>query len=183
MLTRWFDADSFPEATSLRSMMDRLLEQAVVRPGSFPTTAHGGLTPPINVAEQDSRYVVQVYVPGIKPEDVELSVRQNTLTIKGHWGEPALGTDGASGRPVSWLLQEFGRGEFTRSLTVPKAVDSAQVEADYEAGILTITLPLATHEQARPITIRRRDATTRDTRTVDGSTNKRQPQLQTSGDH
>ena len=152
MLSRWFDVDPLVQATSLRSAMERLLEQAVVRPGSVLSSAQGTLTPPMDVFEQEDRYVVRCYLPGIKPEDVDLSVRQGTLTLKGHWPNP-LATDDR-GKPVTWLLQEFGTGQFTRTLSLPKAVNGEAVEAHYEQGILTIVLPVAAHEQPRSISIR-----------------------------
>ena len=157
MLTRWFDVEPLVEATSLRSAMERLLEQAVVRPGSVLSSAQGTLTPPMDVFEQDNRYVVRCYLPGIQPEDVDLSVRQGTLTLKGRWPDPVAAND--RGKPVTWLLQEFGTGQFTRTLSLPKAVNGEAVEAHCEQGILTIVLPLAAHEQPRTITIRQSGTT------------------------
>jgi HSP20 family protein len=156
MLTRWFDVDPLVEATSLRSAMERLLEQAVVRPGSVLSSAQGTLTPPMDVFEQENRYVVRCYLPGIKLEDVDLSVRQGTLTLKGRWPDPIRSDDG--GKPMTWLLQEFGTGQFTRTLSLPKAINGEAVEAHYEQGILTIILPVAAHEQPRTISIRQADA-------------------------
>ncbi len=154
MLSRWFDADPFREMTSLRNAMDRLLEQAVVRPGSFVATGQGTITPPINVFEHNNQYIVQAYLPGVRPEDVELTVRQGTLTLKGRWPEIDQPKD------IVWLLQEFGAGEFARSLTLSKQVASDAVEARYDRGILTVVLPVAAHEQPKPITIREADGQT-----------------------
>jgi HSP20 family protein len=152
MLSRWFDVDPFADMTSLRSAMDRLLEQAVVRPGTSFAGSRGAVTPPMNIWEQNNHYVLQVYLPGLRPQDVELTVRQGTVTIKGRWPEPFQG--GEQGKQATWLLQEFGGGEFTRSVTLPKQVAGDQVDAEFQNGILIITLPLAPHEQPRSITIR-----------------------------
>jgi HSP20 family protein len=151
MLTRWFDIDPISDMTSLRSAMDRLLEQAVVRPGTSLSLGAGVFTPPMNVYEQDSQYIVQVYLPGVDPQQVQLTVRNGTVTLKGRW--PTFAADEQKAK-VTWLLQEFGGGEFTRSLTLPKQVATDDVHAHYDQGILTIRLPLAAHEQAKSIAIR-----------------------------
>ncbi|GAC1454476.1 MAG: Hsp20/alpha crystallin family protein [Ktedonobacterales bacterium] len=169
MLARWFDTDPFHEMTTLRSAMDRLLEQAVVRPGSFLATGQGVTTPPINVVEHNNRYIVQVYLPGMRADDVELSVRQGTLTIKGRWPEPTFGDQI---KEVTWLLQEFGGGEFARTVTLPKQVAGDQVEAQYDHGVLTVVLPLAQHEQPKTISIREGNS-----KTVLGSANNKESQL------
>jgi HSP20 family protein len=169
MFSRWFDADPFREMTSLRNAMDRLLEQAVVRPGTLLSAGQGATTPPINVFEHDNQYIVQVYLPGMRPEDVDLTVRQSTLTIKGRWPELDQPKD------MVWLLQEFGSGEFTRSLTLPKQVASDAVEARYDRGVLTILLPVAAHEQPKPISIREADG-----KTVLGSAGEKRPELASS---
>lgn len=154
MLTRWYELDPISEMTSLRSAMDRLLEQAVVRPGTSLSAGAGISAPPMNAYEQDGRYFVQVYLPGVDPQQVQLTVRNGTVTLKGRW--PAPSADEQKSK-VTWLLREFGGGEFTRSLTLPKQVATDEVDARYEHGILSIQLPLAAHEQAKTIAIQQPD--------------------------
>lgn len=156
MLARWYEMDPMSEMTSLRSAMDRLLEQAIVRPGTSLSAGAGASVPPMNVYEQDGRYFVQVYLPGVDPQQVQLTVRNGTLTLKGHW--PAPSADEQKSK-VTWLLREFGGGEFSRSLTLPKQIASDEVDARYEHGILNIQLPLAAHEQAKTIAIQQPDKT------------------------
>lgn len=86
MLTRWLDMDPLRNTTTLRDAMNQLFEHSVVRPNTLPAS---GFLVPMNMYELDNTYyVVQAYVPGVKPEDVEVTARQNTLSIKGRLPEP-----------------------------------------------------------------------------------------------
>ena len=147
MATRWFDA--FGETTPLRDAMNRLFEQAIIQPGTL-LSGLGTSVLPMNVFEKDQKYVVQAFLPGIQPDDAELTVKQNTLTIRAR--VPELLQDSES-KEVTWLLHEFGGTEITRSVTLPRAVDSNNVEAAYDRGILTIMLPVAEQERTRKISI------------------------------
>jgi HSP20 family protein len=159
MINRWFDQDlldPFRDVTSLRDAVDRLFEQAVVRPGSLLGPGRGSQVVPMNVYERDGKYIAQVYLPGLDPASIEVTTRQNTLTVHAQMPDPVdTGTTGnQNGRPqVTWLLQEVGGGEVTRSVTLPKAINGDQVQARYEQGVLTIELPVAEHEMPKKITV------------------------------
>jgi HSP20 family protein len=152
-LTRW---DPLSETTSLRDAMDQLLERAIMRPGfgwSLPGNnlgasyaAYGAM----NVFEMGGRYVCQALLPGALSDDIDLTVRQNTLTLKAKLPEPDTEQQQ---KGATYLLREFGGGEFTRSIAFPKDVQGDSVEARFENGILTIEVPIATHAQPRRITI------------------------------
>src|SRR5581483_11736895 len=139
--TRW---DPFREAPTLRDAMNQLVEQAVMRPGFNGWAMNSGTYGQMNVFEANGKYYCQVLLPGVSPDDIELTVRQNTLTLKVTVPEP---TQEEQRKNATYLLREFGAGEFTRSVTFPKDVNANAVEADYEAGILTIEIPLAQHAQ------------------------------------
>jgi len=81
MISRY---DPFREALSLRRAMDQLFEQSVVNPGAMPGSP--ALIAPMDVCETSNGYEVDVALPGVRPEDVELTVDQNTLTIRGRFG-------------------------------------------------------------------------------------------------
>jgi HSP20 family protein len=151
MASRWYEIDSMRDVTSLRSAMDRLMEQAIVRRGTFVAAGQHALAPAMNVSEHGNQYLVQVMLPGVHSDDVELTVRQNTLSVKGHWADPL---SSEQGKQVTYLLQEFGGGEFSRTITLPKSIASERVEAQFEDGILSILLPLAAQEQSRQISIK-----------------------------
>src|SRR2546425_1820274 len=80
MMTRY---DPFREALSLRRAMDQLFEQSFVNPSMMPGSPT--MIAPMDVCETDNGYEVDVALPGVRPEDIELTVDQNTLTIRGRF--------------------------------------------------------------------------------------------------
>ena len=148
-LMQW---DPIRDATSLRDAMSQLLEQAVMRPGfgSSSGLGAGGAMGHLNVLEVRGMYLCQVLLPGVDPANTELTVRQNTLTIKVKL--PDL-LSAEQQKEAVYLLREFGAGEFTRSVSFPKDVDGDAVKAHYERGILTVEIPVAQHAQPKRITI------------------------------
>ncbi|HZS76727.1 MAG TPA: Hsp20/alpha crystallin family protein [Ktedonobacteraceae bacterium] len=138
MLTRY---DPFREMLSLRDAMNQLFEQSFVRP-TFGINTAGILSAPIDVLETEQGYSVKVLLPGVKPEDIDLTVRQNTLTIKGQY------TSNVENKQGNWLVREIGESSFERTVTFDKPIDADKVETQYENGVLTIFLPI--HEASRP---------------------------------
>ena len=97
---------------------------------------------PLDVSEREDRYVVRASIPGINPDDVDLSISDNVLTIRGSL------TQSADDQSENYVLRERRLGNFTRSVTFPMAIDANKAEASCEHGVLTISLPKA--ETARP---------------------------------
>jgi HSP20 family protein len=129
------------EAISLRDAMNALLQESFVRPGNFlPQTATATL--PLDICETEGEYVVKASLPGIKPEDVQITVQGDTLTIRGE-SKAAEDQEG-----VNWHLRERRFGQFQRSVTLAMPVNSDQAQAHYEHGVLTLILPKA--EEAKP---------------------------------
>lgn len=146
-LTHW---DPFRDMTSLRDAMEQLMERAVLRPGLGPMTLGASSVGLMNVFEAQNRYICQALLPGVAKDDIELTVRQNTLTIKAKLSELA---PEKTQKDAIYLLREFGGDEFTRSISFPKDVDGDAVQAQFEQGVLTIAVPLAQHAQPRRIQI------------------------------
>lgn len=147
-LTRW---DPFRDMTSLRDAMNQLVESAVLRPGMGLGGALGASSVgQMNVFESKNRYICQVLLPGVATEDIDLTVRQNTLTVKAKLPELF---ESEAVKDMTTLLHEFGSGEFARSISLPKDVDGDGVQAQLERGVLTIAIPLAQHAQPRRIQI------------------------------
>ena len=82
MISRY---DPFREALTLRRAMDQLFEQSFVRPGLMPGAS--SMMAPMDVCETNNGYEVDVALPGVRPEDIELTVDQNTLTIRGRYSQ------------------------------------------------------------------------------------------------
>lgn len=150
-ITRWDPfRDMTSDMTSLREAMNQLVDQAIVRPGLTPLGTEVLGQGQMNVLELDGNYLCQVWLPGVKSDNIDLSVRQNTLTLQAKLGEPFTEDQRKRG---NYLLREFGAGEISRTITFPKDVDGDHVDAQYDRGILTITLPIAQHAQPRRVKV------------------------------
>jgi HSP20 family protein len=141
-MTTFMRFDPFREALSLHDAMNRLFEESFVRPSWF-TSGTSTIAAPMDVYETEQGYQVSVLLPGVKAEDLDLTVQQNQLSIKGQYTSSF-----AEGKQVNWLVQEIGSGSFERTITFPKPVDADHIETSYEDGILAITVPFS--EVSRP---------------------------------
>jgi HSP20 family protein len=147
-LTRW---DPYRDVTSLYDAMSQLFEQAVMRPDYGRWGVGGGHFGAMNVWETDGRYACQILLPGVDPDAIEVSARQNTLTVKVIVPE-SLPQE--QRKTVNFLVREFDSGEFVRSLTLPKDVKGDAIEASYDQGVLTLEIPQAEHAQPKRISVR-----------------------------
>lgn len=141
-VVRW---EPFQELNTLRNLMDRLFDDRFYRP--FRWSEEALLSVPLDVYEEDDKYVVEVALPGVRPAEVELSVHGNTLTIGG-----TLGAGEEEKR--NYLLRERAHGKFSRTLTLPAELDADKVEARAADGVLRIALPKAAKYQPRKIAIK-----------------------------
>jgi len=103
--------------------------------------------PAINVLEKDDKFVVKVELPGVKEEDVNVTVAGGTLTIEGEKkAESEVQKKG-------YYYSETSYGSFSRSITIPSTVDASKIEANYDKGVLEITLPKAPEVKPKKITV------------------------------
>src|SRR5262245_34424200 len=128
----------FGEMLSLRQAMDRLFEDSFVR-GS---TVSGEHQLALDVRTSGDEFVVEAALPGVKPEDVEISVLGDTLTIN------AAHRDEHSRDDESYTYREIRRGSFTRTVTLPAQVKTEAATATFDNGLLTLRIPKA--EEAKP---------------------------------
>jgi HSP20 family protein len=143
-LTRF---DPLGEMVSLRHAMDRLFEDSVVSPLSWRTISGGdGITPPLDVHETDDHIVVTAALPGVKPDDVEITMVGQTLTLR---GEMKAGDEVEKDQ---YLYRERRYGTFSRTLQLPVRVEGDRAEATFTDGILTLRVPKA--EEVKPRQIR-----------------------------
>ena len=140
-LTRW---NPYRELVSMQNMLDRLF-------GEFSARAplrwadweeNEKLSLPVDLVENEQEYRLTAELPGMKPEDVDISISGNTLTIKGEF------TEQQEGERKNVHFSERRYGKFQRSTTLPAAVDVDKVEASFENGVLKLSLPKK--EQAKP---------------------------------
>ena len=107
--------------------------------------------PPLDVAERRDAYVVHLEIPGVEPDQVDLSFEQNVLTIRG--AKPASFDTQAEGEHRVFAAERVS-GSFERSVRLPEFVDAEHIEAAYAHGVLTVTVPKAQAAQPRKITVK-----------------------------
>jgi HSP20 family protein len=143
-IERW---EPFKEMMSLREAMNRLVEDSFIRPGAWPVPFDSeAMGVAMDVIDTKDNVIVKASVPGIKPEDIDVSVTGDVLTIRGETASEEKIEQG------SYLRQERRFGKFERSLTLPTLVQADKADAKFEHGVLTLTLPKA--EQVKPRSIK-----------------------------
>jgi len=134
----------FGELLSLRQAMDRLFEDSFIRPGSMSEGQGSALA--LDVYSTDDAVVIEAAMPGVRPEDVDISVLGDTLTISGQ------SRDERQAEESGYSYREIRRGSFSRSLTLPGGLDADGARASFENGLLRLSIPKA--EEAKPRQIR-----------------------------
>ena len=137
VLTRW---DPFRELNVLQDRMNRLFQDYAPRGEQDLTT--GNFVPPVDIYEDEHSVTLKVEVPGLDPKDVDVQVENHTLTIK---GERKFEKEE---KEENFHRIERRYGSFVRSFTLPTSVDTDNVKADYENGVLKIQL--AKRAEAKP---------------------------------
>ncbi len=132
----------------LRGDVDRLLGDIFGRTTAMPVESftQRGEFPPLNVWQRDEEVFVEAELPGVKSEDLEISVIGNQLTLKGH--RPDLEEPG-----VTYHRRERSAGEFHRVLRLPAEINAKKVEAHLADGVLLITLPKSETAKPKKITV------------------------------
>jgi HSP20 family protein len=131
--------DPFREMQNLRSAMDQILDV------NYPWTRMGmsrNWEFPMDIIEDEDAYLIKASIPGINPNDLEVVFDNNVLTIKGE-----VQSD-EEFENVRYHMRERTFGEFSRSVSVPTAIDDKSISATYDAGVLTLRLPKS--EGAKP---------------------------------
>ena len=142
-LDRW---DPFREMMSFREAMDRWLQQGISGTGQLLSSMRPDSIP-MDVIEHDDSFEVRASVPGVKPEDVEVVVQGERVTVRAE----VRGDEERRGD--NWLMREHRYGTMQRSVTLPAPVSSDNAEARIEHGVLTLRLPKVQGAQARRITV------------------------------
>lgn len=136
-LQRW---DPFQDMLSLRDAMDRLVQESFVRPSTMGGGQGLGLS--LDLSESQDEYTLKASLPGFKPEDVNVTITGDVLSIRAeHKGEEER-------KDQNYLLRERRFGSVSRTITLPTRVQSDRAQARYENGELILTLPKA--EEAKP---------------------------------
>ncbi len=135
----------FNEVVSLREAMDRLFEDSFIS-SRGGVAGRGAAT---NLYETPEGFTLQIPMAGVNADDVDITVQQDTLALK--WQTKVQVPEGAT---VHW--NGFQSGQFQQSFTLPAPINADRVEAQYNNGVLTLTLPKAEHAKARTVKINAR---------------------------
>lgn len=171
----------FRDMLSLRDAMDRLMQSSFVRPSGLLAGQGTMVNMPLDVVERDNDYQIEAAMPGVNPDDVQISVQNDTLTIRGQvsrtetipgsqqgqrqaqqgqqsqqgpqgqQSQQGQGQGEGAGQP-NYLTRERYYGTYFRQVSLPTPVNADKAQAHFENGILYLTLPKA--EEAKPKQIR-----------------------------
>jgi len=136
------------DADRLLDDMEQLLIEGVARARGLPRRLMGRLA--IDLYDTGADLVVKALIPGARPEDVDLSVDQNTLLLQGRLGYPI---DDVEARRVTWHHREIPSGEFAETVPLPAPVEADRATASFADGILTLTLPKEARVRSKRIRV------------------------------
>ena len=142
-LIRW---QPFNGNVSLRNAIDRLFEDSFVQPRWGWVAPLSAANLAIDMFETKDEVVVKAALPGVKPEQVEVTITGNTLTISGESNEES------EVKEKDYIRKERHYGSFTRSVTLPNGLKADKAEATFENGVLTLQVPKS--EEVKPKSIK-----------------------------
>jgi HSP20 family protein len=141
-LVRWNPAT---EMAGMRDQMDRFFEDFFSR---SPISYEGYGVVDVDMMQTDDDVIIEASIPGINPDDINISVTGDTLTIRGE-----IKSD-EEVKEANYHMREIKRGSFARSILLPSQVVSDKAKAEFENGILKLTLPKAEEVKPKTITIK-----------------------------
>lgn len=136
-IQRW---EPLREMVSLRDAMNSLLQESFVRPVGL--MGNGAALLPLDIAETEDEFIVKASLPGVRPEDVHITARGDTLTIRGEMKAEE------EKKGEHYHLRELRQGHFQRTVTLSTPISADKAQAQFENGVLTLKLPKA--EEAKP---------------------------------
>ena len=143
-LTRW---DPSSEFAAMRNVMDRLFDQPFNRLPFRASEDLGNSSLSLDVLETGDTFVIRAAVPGVDPKDVEISVDEDVLTIRGEFNRQEETNED------SYIRREIRSGSFQRQLRLPPTVEPEKAEAHFENGLLKLSIPKTPEARARSIKI------------------------------
>ncbi|HET9223203.1 MAG TPA: Hsp20/alpha crystallin family protein [Roseiflexaceae bacterium] len=141
-ITRW---DPFQDMLSLREAMNQLMEESFVRPAAGRSGQ--GFVPALDLSETADGYLVEAAVPGLNPEDLEITVENNVLTIKGETHQEV------DDKQRNYHRVERRFGSFQRTVGLPTTVKADAIHAQLTNGVLRLEIPKAEEVKPRKISV------------------------------
>ena len=138
----------FSDLRQMQDTMDRMWRRLGNSPSATADSPNiEAWAVPLDILRKGEDTLIRASMPGVSPEDIQVSVEDNVLTIRGHTAEQHLEGDAA------YLMRERRTGSFHRALRLPDSVDPEKVQPHYEHGVLTITVPKAEAKRARQLQV------------------------------
>lgn len=142
-IIRW---NPIREMAAMQNMMDRVFDEALRTTSNEWAAAGNWLA--LDLVDRGDGYVLEADVPGLTPDDIEITLHDNVLTISGELKQQTL-PEG-----TRRILSERTFGRFRRSITLPETIDADRVEAAYAGGVLRLTLPRSEAAKPRQISVK-----------------------------
>jgi HSP20 family protein len=138
---------ALPEVVTIRDAMDRLFDEQFFRPlWTWPVEAESDIVPPLDLYTTPDSVIAKVALPGVKPEEVDISIADGVVTISGAFQETPETTE------AGYVHRELRHGSFRRAFSMPAAVKADQAKASFKEGVLMLTLPKT--EELKPMHVK-----------------------------
>jgi HSP20 family protein len=144
VLTRW---EPFREFSTLQDRMNRLFRESFSDPGRDESLVASSFAPAVDVYEDEHNVTLKIEVPGIDEKDIDIRVENNLLTVH---GERKIEKEE---KEENYRRVERQYGSFTRTFTLPNTVDTDNVQASYDKGVLKINLPKKAEAKPKQIKV------------------------------
>ncbi|RJQ43161.1 MAG: Hsp20/alpha crystallin family protein [Anaerolineaceae bacterium] len=144
-MTKIIKSDPFFDIVSVRDTMDRMLDNYF---GRSPIAFEGYGIVDLDMYQTENEVVIEASIPGVDPEDINISVAGEVLTIKGEVKEEK------ETKNADYHIKERRYGSFSRSITLPTQILTEKANADFKNGILKLTLPKAEEVKPKTITVK-----------------------------
>jgi HSP20 family protein len=143
-IVRW---DPYRDVVALQNRMNSLFQDFSRNSNDNEPVTAAGFVPPVDIYEDEHKLVLKLEIPGIRQEDLDVRMENNTLTVK---GERNFQTEG---KEENFHRVERRYGSFYRAFTVPNTIDANSIKADYDAGVLRIELQKKPESKPKQIKI------------------------------
>ena len=144
--------EPFHEIVNFREAIDRLFEDSFVTPPRMLGGLRGEKIPAIDMYQTKNDVVVKSALPGIKPDEVDITIDGNTLIIKGETKADE------EVKEEDYIYREHRHGSFRRMLTIPDGLDTDKAESTFDDGVLTVTVPKLEKSKPKQIKVKARKA-------------------------
>src|ERR1700726_3988140 len=147
LLTRWEPFREFSTQQDRMNRMNRLFRESYSPEGPEDSLTTTSFAPPVDIYEDEHNITLKLEVPGIDEKDIDVRIENNTLTVH---GERKIEKEE---KEENYRRVERQYGSFTRTFNLPPTVDAEKVQADYDKGVLNITLPKKAEAKPKQIKV------------------------------